>query len=275
MNRMRRDVGRALGAATALRLLVGGSLHTNGAVVFAYHDVGPEASKADFFVTDQMLREQLSAARDWGLEFVDLATLVDALLTGERVDGLTAVTFDDALLGVREHALPVLAELGITATVFVVADALGRDPSWYPESERVLTADELRDVVAAGHRIGSHTLTHASLPAIDDAVLRSELAGSREKLSDLTSVDVDLLAYPHGHHDPRVRNVAAQAGYRAGFTFFNGRVTDGLDPFKLPRLTMSATHTRSRLAYHLARPSWSWPDHQVDVPGHQPGTVAR
>jgi peptidoglycan/xylan/chitin deacetylase (PgdA/CDA1 family) len=222
-----------------------------------------------------MFRDQLSAARDWGLEFVDVATLIDALVAGESVDGLTAVTFDDALRGVREHALPVLAELGITATVFVVADALGTDPTWYPGSERVLTEAELRDVVAAGHRIGSHTLTHASLPAIDDAALRSELADSRDQLSDLTSAPVDLLAYPHGHHDARVRSAAASAGYRAGFTFFNGRVTTGIDPFKLPRLTMSATHTRSRLAYHLARPSSSWPDHQVDTPGDPPGTVAR
>ena len=43
-----------------------------------------------------------------------------------------------------------------------------------------------------------------------------------------TRTAVDLLAYPSGHHDARVRAHAAAAGYRAGFTFLNGRVLPDL-----------------------------------------------
>ncbi|HUF84538.1 MAG TPA: hypothetical protein VMQ81_08110, partial [Acidimicrobiia bacterium] len=70
--------------------------------------------------------------------------------------------------------------------------------------------------------------------------------------------------YPFGHHDDGVRAVARRVGYRAGFTFLNGRVEGGLDRYRLPRLTMYEGHTRAMLAYHLARPASSWPDHQVD-----------
>jgi peptidoglycan/xylan/chitin deacetylase (PgdA/CDA1 family) len=150
----------------------------------------------------------------------------------------------------------VLADLGIHATVFVVSDAVGRDPWWWSGADTVVTEGELRDIVAAGHRIGSHTRTHASLPDLDDAPLRDELAGSRARLEELTGQTVDLLAYPSVHHDARVRAAAGAAGYRAGFTFLNGRVAPGLDMYELPRLTMSDRQGSARLAFQLARPAW-------------------
>ncbi|MCW2816684.1 MAG: hypothetical protein JWN84_4139, partial [Nocardioides sp.] len=41
----------------------------------------------------------------------------------------------------------------------------------------------------------------------------------------------------------------------------------GDDVLRLPRFTMGAHHGRLRLAYHLARPADSWPDHQLDRVG--------
>ena len=97
------------------------------------------------------------------------------------------------------------------------------------------------------------------------------LEGSKARLEDLTGTTVDLLAYPSGHHDPRVRAAAVAAGYRAGFTFVNGRVLPGTDPMRVPRLTMSTRQHRVRWAYQLARPPSSWTGHDADVvlAGHE------
>lgn len=73
---------------------------------------------------------------------------------------------------------------------------------------------------------------------------------------------MDLLAYPFDHHDARVRATVVDAGYRAAFTFLNGRITPGVDSYRLPRLTMWKGQGRPRLSYHLARPAHSWPDTQ-------------
>jgi peptidoglycan/xylan/chitin deacetylase (PgdA/CDA1 family) len=127
-----------------------------------------------------------------------------------------------------------------------------------------MTADELADITRAGVTIGSHTLTHADLPTLDDVALRRELGDSKARLEDLAQTPVDLLAYPFGHHDARVREAAREAGYRAAFMFLNGRWTSDVDPFRVPRLTMSGQST-PRLAYHLARPASSWPEHQLDT----------
>jgi peptidoglycan/xylan/chitin deacetylase (PgdA/CDA1 family) len=215
-----------------------------------------------------MLRDHLAWVQRWGLRTIDLVDVCHAVERGEggsSLDHRVGVCFDDALVGVHRDALEILRDAGVSATVFVVADALGHDPWWWSGAARAMSAAELLDVVAAGHRIGSHTRTHPSLPSLDDATLERELRDSRASLEDLVQQPVEVLAYPGGHHDARVRECAAAVGYQGAFTFLNGRVTSHLDRYALPRLTMSARQTRSRLAYQLARPAWSWPDHQRDV----------
>jgi peptidoglycan/xylan/chitin deacetylase (PgdA/CDA1 family) len=255
-------VGRAIGVARATGTMAGWRLRTRGASVLTYHDVTDYPTNEQ--VSLAVLRAQLSAAMRWGVQFVPLPVLAERLLRGEPVDRLGAITFDDALVGVHRNAVMVLSELGLPATVFVVSDRLGvASPDWYPGSDRVMTVDELREVAGAGLDIQSHSRTHADLPQLSGPALDRELCDSRAVLSDLLGRDVEYLAYPFGHYDARVCKAAQQAGYSAAFTFRNGRVTAGLDPYRLPRLPMWTDARRLRLAYNLARPPWSFPPHQV------------
>lgn len=255
---------RTVGAVEALRLMVGAHLHTRGGIVLAYHDVGFDpANRTDYFISPIQLRNQLHWARDWGLRFVDLVEFSGNVAEGHSVDGLAAVVFDDSLVGVHHYAMPVLLELGIPATVFTVSDELGESPPWWPGAARVMTDGELAEMVQAGFRVASHSRTHASLPGLNGPRLSREVSGSRAVLEDLVQQDVDLFAYPFGHFDRRVVDAVADAGYRAAYSFLNGRVVPGLDLYRLPRLNMWPGQRRFRLAYHLARPAASWPDTQV------------
>lgn len=249
------------GLMDTARALAGRPLPTagNGAAVLCYHDVGTDpANQTDYYVSPTQFRAQLEAIASWGLRFVDLGDVVDRLGAGASLDGLVAVTFDDALVGVRYHALEILHDLGIPATVFVVTEVLGVDPPFWPGAAPTLDADGLRALDTAGVRLGSHTLTHPSLTDLDEETLRVELVRSREALEDLTGNAGDVLAYPFGHHDGRVRTAAREAGYRAACTFSFGRVTAGTDRYAIPRFCMGSQHHRARLAYQLARPSWAW-----------------
>ena len=236
-----------------------------GAVILAYHDVVDAPTDEPWSVPADDFAGHLEVLVRLGLRIVDLRTIVELHSSGRPVDGLAAITFDDALLGVHEHALPILRRAGAPATIFVVSDHLGAEPPWWPAAPRTMTAAELGDATEAGIRIASHTRTHRSLLSIDDDALRSELAGSRDRLAALTTEPVDLFAYPSGHHDPRVRRVVGESGYVAGFTFLNGRILGGEDPLRLPRLTMGRHLGPTRLAYQLRRDPESWPDHQLDV----------
>lgn len=256
-------VSSAAGAIVARR-----DLPTLGAVVLGYHDVHDPTDggtpEPTYSVPVDQLRRQVRWLREWGLHIVDLGELLDRLAADDPVDGLVAVTFDDALAGVHRHALPVLADEGVPATMFAVVDRLGLPADWWPASGPLMPAAALRELADAGWRIGSHTATHPSLPTLGPDALAAELAGSRAALADLVGQPVDVLAYPQGHHDRGVRAAATSAGYRAAVTFLNGRVTPGLDPLRLPRLTMGPHHGALRLAHHLARPPAAWPDTQLD-----------
>ena len=258
--------GRLAGAAGALRLLAGARLRTPGAIVLAYHDIGDDpANTTDYYVAPTRLRDQLGWALEWGLRFVDLTDLTEALEQGRSVDGQAAIVFDDSLVGVHHHAMPVLADMGLPATVFTVSGALGTSPAWWSGAARVMTKAEVRELASVGFRIQSHTRTHPSLPRLGEREARQEIVESRAELEDLVQAPADLFAYPFGHYDRRARVLVAEAGYRAGYSFLNGRITAGLDLYRLPRLNMWAGQTRVRLAYHLARPASSWPDHQPAV----------
>lgn len=244
----------AIGASAARTALALGRVRgsVRGASVFAYHDVEPELSTF-FSVTPAAFREQLEVAIDCGVQFVDLLELVERQRAGRPVDGLAAVTFDDCLVGIHEHAMPVLAELGVPATIFVVSDELGRSPAWWKASRRTMTLEELQDAAAQGLRLESHSRHHVSLTSLDDDRLLEEVTGSRTALEELFGRPVTLFAYPNGHFNDRVRTAVEAAGYEAAFLFANGRVLPGMDRLTLPRLPMGMWHTRVKLTFDLVR----------------------
>lgn len=264
-----RAQGRASGWTAGLRVLAGRGVTVGGGLVLAYHDVGrPGPEFTRYSVSPARLRHQLSAARAAGLRLVGLPALVDELAAGRDPEGMAAVAFDDGLAGVHRYALPMLAEMGVPATLFAVSDAFGAPPPWWPGSARVITRSELSELVAAGWTVGSHTRTHPSLIELRGQALAEEVHGSRHALEDLLQQPVDLFAYPYGHHDPVVRGAVATAGYRAAFSFLNGRVLPSYDLYRLPRLNMHQRLGGLRLARQLARAPAQWADTQVDLVRH-------
>ena len=233
-----------------------------GGVVLCYHDV--VARDADgLSVTAEALRRHVRLIRRFGLAIVPLEVITHAVLAGRSTDGMAALTFDDGLVGVHEHAVDVLADEDAPATLCAVSGAWGQRPAWWPGARRVMTKIEATEVLAAGWDLQAHTHTHRSLPTLADAELATELRTCRAELEDFAGQATTVLAYPDGHHDLRVRAATQAAGFVAGFTFLNGRLTGRENVFRLPRLGMTAGHTPLRLAYHLARSARSWPDHQL------------
>lgn len=223
-------------------------------------------------VTPQRLREQVAAFLRRGFEPLPLSDAV------RRRRGRTlAVTFDDAFRSVPELALPVLAELGAPATVFVPTAGVGEGAlrSW-PEIqewrgtrwERELTGagwDDLARLAEAGWEIGSHTRTHPHLVSLDDESLRDELLRSREECAAGAGVPCRSLAYPFGEADPRVAEMARDAGYEVAATLADripAPIEGRPDPMLLPRLGVHQHDAPARLrlkstAFLRSRRTWN------------------
>ena len=255
-------VAKGRGLPSALVTLAGRPMPATGrgAAVLCYHDIGVNAANTtDYYVSPERLRSHLEWIRSWGLTFVPLAELVDRLLDGRDLDGLVAVTFDDALMGVQEYAAPLLSSLGVPATVFAVTDGLGVARPFWPGAARTMSPAELGELTASGLiTLGSHTCTHPSLPDISSEDRARELHDSRVALEAIAGTTVDLLAYPSGHHDADTEQAAMGAGYRAAFTFSFGRVTRSSPPMAIPRFCIGPAHDRFRLARQLGRPPRAW-----------------
>lgn len=247
--------------------------HPAAAVVLAYHDIiDDDAAPFSYAVSLSRFRQHLTVLARLRLTVVPLGDLSRRRITGQPLHGLVSIVFDDALIGVHHLALPELADRGWAATLLPVLDRLGMDPPWWPGSQRTMTRAELAETAAAGVTLAGHGSTHACLVCLTAPALRNELVSARAGLTELGGRPVTELAYPFGHHDPRVRDAAQQAGYTTGYSFLNGRVGPASPLLWLPRLTMHQGVGPARLRHQLARRGSDWPEaHRSPVHGpHAP-----
>ncbi len=171
---------------------------------------------------------------------VPLMELVERLEKGGPLDRrAVALTFDDGTEDTFTHAFPILEKYQIPATVFVIADNVGRPGSLQP--------DQVRKMRSAGIEIGSHTLHHAYLPSLTPEQVREELAGSRKKLEALGG-SVESLSYPAGGFSRQVIEEARRAGYRAACTTNRGFRRFPIDRWALRRI---ALHSSARSPWGL------------------------
>jgi peptidoglycan/xylan/chitin deacetylase (PgdA/CDA1 family) len=89
-------------------------------------------------------------------------------------------------------------------------------------------------------RLGVHSTTHRSLPALDDVDLRLELVESRDVIATRAGVTPEFFAYPYGLWNDHVRQAVRSAGYRAAFTVEYGHNTAATDRWALRRVNVPA-----------------------------------
>lgn len=208
-------------------------------LVLCYHAV-VEGEPRRLAVRRERLESQLRSLLRRGYRPVTAADSV------RRRGRLLHVTFDDAYRSVTD-VLPLLAELGVPATIFACTDyardgrpfdvpELREDAAAHPAAFATMDWAALREAAAGGVEIGSHTVTHPHLPRLSDAEVERELRESKVELEDQLGSTCRYLAYPYGEEDDRVRKAARRAGYDAAFAVDTGRGQS--DRFCLPRFAV-------------------------------------
>jgi peptidoglycan/xylan/chitin deacetylase (PgdA/CDA1 family) len=112
-----------------------------------------------------------------------------------------ALTFDD---GPNEAATPalldVLAQRGVRATFFAMGDFARMQP------------ELVRRVVADGHLLGNHTMSHPKLSVTSASRVRAELADCNALLEEITGEAVRYFRPPFGARRPMVLRAARELG---------------------------------------------------------------
>jgi peptidoglycan/xylan/chitin deacetylase (PgdA/CDA1 family) len=193
---------------------------------------------------------------DNGTNLLALDEAVDAL--DGRIDlpaDSVAVTFDDGFADTFVNALPVLTRYRIPATMFALSDRIGARNDWmsvrgFPDRP-LMTAAQLREMVAAGITVGSHTRTHPRLPELDAKAKRDEIGGSKARLEDLLGSGVASFAYPYGLFDEDAKLAVKEAGYRSACSVRTGFNGPDVDRFLLRRIEVYGTDSVWRLRQKL------------------------
>ena len=216
------------------------SLFLSGNPILTYHHVGPRARGArlkGLYVSAKLFAAQMTELAKAGFVTASLDEL------GAKKTGTARlfVTFDDGFTDVLEHALPVLKQHRFTSIQFLVSDLLGKTNQWQEAVgdvlEPLMNESQIREWLAAGQGIGSHTRTHPHLTQISTAAAREEITGSKKALEDRFGISIRHFCYPYGDWNASVRELVQEAGYQTACTTKTALNAADTPAFELSRFT--------------------------------------
>ena len=161
-------------------------------------------------------------------------------LRGEKKGKVVGITLDDGYQSNLLHALPILKNMGFSATCYVVSGKLGQHNEWDEAlgmaQAALMGVEEMRRWVDAGMEVGSHTCSHADLNQLSLAEAEHELLQSKSDLENLLQKPVTQFCYPYGHFSPEHESLVSQSGYVAATTTHRGRACATDRMTALPRV---------------------------------------
>jgi peptidoglycan/xylan/chitin deacetylase (PgdA/CDA1 family) len=210
-----------------------------GNPILTYHKLGPRPDRVrlkGLYVNQPLFQRQLKELRETGYTNGSLEEAPGPVARDRIV-----ITFDDGYVNVLRHGLAPLAENGFRAVQFIVANLLGKTNEWDialgEVPEPMMDASQVREWLAAGHDIGSHTLNHPHLTRISRSEAAEEITSSRKKLEDLFGRPVLHFCYPYGDWNETIHDFVREAGYRTACTTDPGVNTAATSQFALKRFT--------------------------------------
>jgi len=219
--------------------------------ILIYHAIGGEVmgDRLNMFsISPQLFEnhiEYLSNQKEKAL--VDL----DATHLNTRIDCLT-ITFDDGYKDNLYTAAPILEKFSFPFTVFVSSGFVKPESKYFLSPYDLLKLSQLPNAT-----IGSHSVSHVSLLDCSNRKLENELVSSKHYIEDIIGMPVDMIAYPYGAVDKRVRDAAEKAGYTLGACSYMYTNRSNHDQLLLSRTSMFAFDSLHILKQKI-NGYWDW-----------------
>jgi peptidoglycan/xylan/chitin deacetylase (PgdA/CDA1 family) len=234
-----------------------------------YHRVTPAIagiSGPKLNVTPPRFRRQLADLVSRGYRAWPLRRALACSQAGEPLPSrVFVVTFDDGYDSVYHHAWPILKELSVPATVFVVTSCLDAErpfpwdkwtaagatgvpaTAWLP-----LSTTHCAEMIAHGLvEIGSHTHTHADFRGRLGA-FRQDLSQSLGHLRSALGLQQASFAFPFGYYDVEMVAAARDLGAVCALTTQRELVSPRTDPFTWGRFNVQERDGATALAFKLS-----------------------
>lgn len=218
-------------------------------------------------------REQMAAIKEAGYTTITDYELADHLRNNTLLpEKPILITFDDGYKSVYTEAFPVLEELGMKATVNVIASRIYEAPSTlHPEEYEKFTWPEAR-MMQGTLMIQAHTWDSHYKKSNGQNEFKGVITGRmalelgietqeefekrvfedfllcKKTIEEKMGYEVVSLAYPYGEYSADTIRLAQVAGYKMAFTVKSGLVNSETDAdFELDRITANGAFTGEQL----------------------------
>jgi peptidoglycan/xylan/chitin deacetylase (PgdA/CDA1 family) len=147
---------------------------------------------------------------------------------------------------IGRHIKAVSTEADARPLVIEIAKCLKVQlPSRDEQCRGLLRPEQLREMVARGMFVGSHSHTHSFLSRLSPERQLHELTESKAILESIIANRVRSVAYPYGQlqdYDARTLQAARAAGYQCGFNMLlrSAPLSTPADRFDIPRFPVPA-----------------------------------
>jgi peptidoglycan/xylan/chitin deacetylase (PgdA/CDA1 family) len=226
--------------------------------ILMYHHVAPTgaAQFTRWRVAPEAFEQQLRILRDMGGYSVTLAQLQQAMINKKPLPGRPVlITFDDGYLDFATYAWPLLKRYDFSATVFIVAEFVGKSNSWdsvyFGEDLPLLGWEQIKQLHAEGVEFGSHSLTHSPLTSLSPTEIVTEATQSRAIIERELGIPITTFAYPYGDLDPLVQYLIRKCGYELGFSCRPSHSSYQDSLLQLPRIEIEGTDSLEEFSNKL------------------------
>jgi peptidoglycan/xylan/chitin deacetylase (PgdA/CDA1 family) len=207
------------------------ALFETGLPILLYHKIGRAGfrdRRKGLFVSKNVLADQLAELKLAGFRF-------SALGETDSIRNIV-VSFDDGYASCFEEGLRLLEIFGCKAIQFLVSGRIGKTNDWDKTGESLMDKSQIREWLAAGHQIGSHTVSHPDLTRLRVMEASEEIEASRKWLEDTFGVSVSHFSYPLGAFNDRIVAIVREAGYSRAVTTEFGVNDAWTDAYQLRRI---------------------------------------
>lgn len=216
--------------------------------ILCYHDFVTNKPVTQMRIAPDHFRRQMQSIKDARLPVISLTDFIK-WRHGEKdiPDSSVMITMDDGYSSVYFDALPILKEFGYPFAIFLYKQYVNG-------GGRALTTDMIKEILASGGEIGSHSVSHPlniakpgnRTPEQYEEFLIKELSDSKQFLEDLFMRPVPTYAHPGGTYTQHILELGTQFGYEFMFSVNPAKATFESTPGLIPRYVILGNDPNDR-----------------------------
>lgn len=118
---------------------------------------------------------------------------------------------------------------------------------------RTMTEEEILKLSKSEYvSIGAHTITHPALGTLNEKAQLKEIAGSKERLEEITGREIKTFSYPFGNYDNKTPEIVRSLGFVRARTIVSDIVPATEDPMTIQGINagpLSVKELAAKIAY--------------------------